>query len=206
MRVALTFDAEHPSRPGHLRGATEGILDILGAAQVRATFFVQGRWARAHPKLVARMAREGHLVGNHSHHHAPMTALTADGLRADVTEAERAIQVITGADPRPWFRCPFGLGHDDAGVLAALKALGYRNVHWDALGLDWEEHRGARAVTESVVDGVRPRGDGAIVLLHAWPTSTSAALPGIIERLREQGAALVGVDEIELVPHSFPPR
>jgi len=49
-RVALTFDAEHPDRPAR-PGNDERLLDALAAAGVRATFFVQGRWAEAYPAV-----------------------------------------------------------------------------------------------------------------------------------------------------------
>ena len=42
MRVALTFDAEHPDRPT-TSGVDEQLLDVLDDLDVRATFFVQGR-------------------------------------------------------------------------------------------------------------------------------------------------------------------
>jgi peptidoglycan/xylan/chitin deacetylase (PgdA/CDA1 family) len=113
-RVALTFDAEHPDRPAAGEGGTQRILDELERAQVRATFFVQARWAMANPSLVRRIADDGHLIGNHSTYHARMTLLSDDGLLEDVRAAGDTISEIAGVDPRPWFRCPFGDGHDDA--------------------------------------------------------------------------------------------
>ena len=125
LRVALTFDAEHPSRSGADPDAPSRILDALGEAGVRAAFFVQGRWASAHPALARRIADDGHLVGNHSNYHAPMTLLSSVGFRTDVREAERRIVRVAGVDPRPWFRCPFGDGADRPEVRAALAELGY---------------------------------------------------------------------------------
>ena len=112
-RVALTFDAEHPDRPSAAPGGTGRILDALGRSQARATFFVQARWAMANPSLVRRIADEGHVIGNHSTYHARMTLLSDDGLRTDVRQAGETIAELAGVDPRPWFRCPFGDGHDD---------------------------------------------------------------------------------------------
>ena len=84
LRVALTFDAEHPSRPHCPPDATERLLATLAAREVRATFFVQGRWATAYPAVARRIATDGHLVGNHSHYHARLSTLTADGVVADL--------------------------------------------------------------------------------------------------------------------------
>jgi peptidoglycan-N-acetylglucosamine deacetylase len=194
--VALTFDAEHPDRPGSSTQSADTILDVLAGAGIRATFFIQGRWALAYPGLSRRIADAGHQVGNHSHFHAPMPILSDDGFRADVADAQAAVMQATGVDPRPWFRCPFGEGHEDPRVLAELDALGYRNVHWHVEVEDWEPSHAADEITGDVLAGIDEQGDGAIVLLHAWPEGTADALPRIIDGLRERRAEPVRVDEL----------
>jgi peptidoglycan-N-acetylglucosamine deacetylase len=194
-RIALTFDTEHWSHPS-TADVQERILDVLTAARVRATFFVQGRWATAYPRCAKRIAASGHLVGNHSHHHAPMNSLTDAGIESDVHKAEKAIVEITGVDPRPWFRCPFGYGHDDPRVLAALERAGYRNHHWDVEPDDWKPERTPADVERLVIDGALAHGDGAVVLLHSWPPAAIAALPAILAGLADAGASLVGLDEV----------
>jgi peptidoglycan/xylan/chitin deacetylase (PgdA/CDA1 family) len=194
-RVALTFDTEFPGRPT-VAGVEERILAALAAADARATFFLQGRWVRVNPELARKIAEAGHLVANHSHFHAPMDGLTDELLRRDVHRAEETIRAATGADPRPWFRCPFGDGMDDDRVLATLRELEYRHVGWDVDPLDWEEGRTADAVRQDVLDGVAGHGDGAIVLLHGWPQATAEMLPGLLEELLAGGAELVSVDEL----------
>src|SRR5438874_2503519 len=111
-RTALTFDAEHPSRSKCPPGNHDLLLDTLEALATPATFFVQGRWATAYPQTARRIAAGRHPMGNHSNHHAPMTLLSDDGIREDIQEAERRIRSVAGADPRPWFRCPFGRGQE----------------------------------------------------------------------------------------------
>ncbi|HEX9124479.1 MAG TPA: polysaccharide deacetylase family protein [Actinomycetota bacterium] len=197
LRVALTFDAEHPDRPLCPGGNVDRVLDALHAAAARATFFVQARWATAHPEAAARIAREGHLVGHHSKFHARMTLLSDDGLRADVREGEEEIRATTGADPRPWFRCPFGDGHDDERVLSTLGGLGYRNVFWHVVLEDWEPWRSPDDLRADAVAGAIAHGDGAVVLLHTWPAPTAEALAGMLEDLAAAGARFVGVDELE---------
>jgi len=194
--VALTFDAEHPDRSKCPPGTQERILDALDHDDLRGTFFLQGRWVTAYPATARRIAESGHLVGNHSDYHARLPLFSDDGVRADVTGAERTILDVAGVDPRPWFRCPFGEGHDDSRVLAVLGDLGYRNVHWDADGQDWEDDRGPRDVEDAIVSGAARIGDGAIVLLHTWPGPTLEALPGIVARLRDAGASFVTVAEV----------
>src|SRR5206468_1820157 len=167
-RVALTLDAEHPDRPWCPPGNADRILDALRDANARATFFVQGRWALSNPDTARRIADEGHLVGHHSHFHARMPLLSDAGLRADLTEAQQAIEDTLGTDPRPWFRCPFGAGSDDPRVLEALEELGYRNVHWHVVLEDWEAWRDGPAIASDAIEGAVAHGDGAVVLLHTW--------------------------------------
>jgi peptidoglycan/xylan/chitin deacetylase (PgdA/CDA1 family) len=189
VRVALTFDTEFPGRPT-TAGTEDRILETLAAEGVRATFFLQGRWTRATPEVARRIVEAGHLVGNHSNFHAPMDAFSDEWLREDIRRAERTILEITGVDPKPWFRCPFGSGMDDPRVLAAIEELGYRHVGWEVDPFDWEEGRTADELVERVVPGE------GIVLLHAWPAVTAEGLGRVIAGLQERGAELVTVDEV----------
>jgi peptidoglycan/xylan/chitin deacetylase (PgdA/CDA1 family) len=200
LRVALTFDAEHPDRPWCPPGNPERILDVLAERDVRASFFVQGRWAQAYPDTSARIAGDGHLVGFHSHYHARMPLLLGGGFSSDIEDGTDAVVGATKLDPRPWFRCPFGAGHDDPRVLAALEAHGYRNVHWHVELEDWEPWRTGPAIAADAVDGVRSHGDGAVVLLHTWPGGTGEAVEPMIAGLRDIGATFVTLDELEALP------
>jgi peptidoglycan/xylan/chitin deacetylase (PgdA/CDA1 family) len=194
--VALTFDAEHPDRPGCPPGVHDRVLDVLVTEGVRATLFVQGRWAQAYPQRARRILQDGHLIGSHSHFHARMSLLTDEGIRLDLGEAERAIGAATGTDPRPWFRLPWGDGAGDSRIRAALEASGYRAAGWDVVGEDWEPSRSTEDLVRDVVAGVGAFGDGAIVLLHTWPGSTPEALPGMLGRLRSGGVELVTLAEL----------
>ncbi len=199
-RVALTFDAEHPDRPGCPPGAADRILDALEAAGVRATFFIQGRWAQAYPGTARRIARDGHLIGCHSHFHAEMPLLSDDGLAADLAAARAAIVDTTERDPRPWFRCPFGAGADDPRVLDAIAAGGYRHVGWHVVVNDWEPDRSGPTIATDVLSGIRAYGDGAVVLLHTWPGATADGLPQVLDGLRTSDVAPVTADELEELP------
>jgi peptidoglycan/xylan/chitin deacetylase (PgdA/CDA1 family) len=196
-RVALTFDTEHPDRPAVGPGNARLIVATLARAGVRATFFLQGRWVEAYPDDAAAIAMAGHLIGNHSFYHVRMPLLTDDGIATDLADAEGAIREATGADSRPWFRCPFGAGHDDPRVLAAVARTGYRHVHWTVDCEDWDPVHAPATVERAIVDQTLAAGDGAVVLLHSWPDQTAAALGPIVERLHAAGATFVTVDELE---------
>ncbi len=200
LRVALTFDAEHPDRPWCPPGNAERILDTLADRGVPATFFVQGRWAESQPAAARRIGDEGHLVGHHSHYHTRMPLLSDEGLRADLSDGREAVTRFTGHDPRPWFRCPFGAGADDPRVLGTLEELGYRNVHWDVELEDWEPWRTGELLVADAIAGVRDHGDGAVVLMHSWPGGTGEGIGPMIDGLRAAGASFVTVGELEVLP------
>jgi peptidoglycan/xylan/chitin deacetylase (PgdA/CDA1 family) len=133
-----------------------------------------------------------------------MPLLSARGLRVDIAESERVIVETTGVDPKPWFRTAFGAGGEDRRVLAAVAAAGYRHLPWDVAADDWEPTMSGDAISEAVVRGVlarEPR-DGAVVLLHSWPTGTADAIDGLVGRLRDAGAQLVRLDALDAVAGS----
>lgn len=194
-KVALTFDAEHPDRPT-APGVVESILDELERSQVRATFFMQGRWVESAPAAARDIERGGHLIGNHSFYHARMPLLSEGGFRQDVREAERVIREACGKSPRPFFRCPFGAGADHARTQRLLRELGYHHVAWDVEVEDWEPRHSGDDLAAAVIGGVERHGDGAVVLLHSWPRSTGAGLPSMIRGLRERGYRFATVDQL----------
>ena len=131
-----------------------------------------------------------------------LALIAEDGLASDVRESEATIRDVTGVDPRPWFRCPFGAGHDDPAIVGALAGMGYRTIGWDVVPCDWE--RSSDEVETSVVRDTLAFGDGAVVLLHSWPASTGVALPVIVKRLADAGATFVGIDELDRLPLDAP--
>ena len=193
-RVALTFDAEHPDRP--TSSDPQAVLDQLDRSNVRASFFLQGRWVEAYPRIARRVADAGHLIGNHSHYHARKPLLTAAGLRTDVRAAESIIRRRVGVDPRPWLRLPFGSGENDPLLATRLDALGYLHIGWDVDVAEWRARQSTRRVAEGIMQGVMARGDGAIVLLHTWPDPVPGALATLVPHLRDAGVTFVRLDEL----------
>jgi peptidoglycan/xylan/chitin deacetylase (PgdA/CDA1 family) len=198
IRVALTFDAEHADRAGRPDTA-ERTLDVLVERSIRATFFIQGRWAQANRPLARRMADDGHLIGNHSHYHARMALFTERGFATDVRAAEWAIERATGVSPRPWFRFPFGNSGNDRERLSWLRTLGYRHIGWHVTANEWRVRARPTAVAAAIVRGVRRVGDGAIVLLHTWPDPVADAVEHVAEQLTGE-VRFVRVDDLPLEP------
>ena len=158
------------------------------------------RWVEAYPELARRIAADGHLVGNHSHYHVRAPLLTPEGFAIDAADAEAVIREATGADPRPWYRLPFGAGADDPAIHERLDRIGYRHVHWDCEVWDWRPELTEREVEDAFVQAVSGVGDGCVALLHPWPGAVQGALPGIVERLTARGATFGTLDALERIP------
>ena len=191
--VALTFD-DGPSR------TTPAVLDVLDAYDARATFFVIGSWVERLPEIVRDTAARGNELGNHTWTHvdADRTRELAT-LRDEVARTSDVLEQVTGRRPT-LMRPPYG---SDPGRFARVAGeLGLdATVLWSVQSFDWQDPA-PEPIVEQVLAEVEP---GAIVLFHdgqretndAQPrTSTLAALPTILERLRADGYAFATVPEL----------
>ncbi|HEY1107119.1 MAG TPA: polysaccharide deacetylase family protein, partial [Opitutaceae bacterium] len=92
--------------------ATTGpMLDLLDRHGARATFFVIGEKAAAHPALRAQIRARGHTLGNHTHTH-PLASFGLAGPWRTARELERCdaeLRSATGEAPPTWFRAPAGI-------------------------------------------------------------------------------------------------
>lgn len=180
--VALTFD------DGPNPEATPLILDTLAEKGVRATFFVLGSHAERWPELVRRISSEGHQIGNHGYFHRKLQFKSPFYVRRDIRLGIRAIKRAGAPAPR-FFRSPHGFRSPWTTPIAS--SYGERTVGW-SLGV-WDSDRpGVDEIVRRTVEGVTP---GSIVLLHDGDgynpdgdrMQTAAALPHIIDRLKDQG-------------------
>ena len=188
-QVALTFD------DGPDPAATPRLLRLLGARDVRATFFLIGERALRHPDVVRAIADAGHEVGNHTWRHRNAWLLPPAAAAREITEGARILGDILGRPPR-LYRPPWGIVN--AAVLATARRLGLVTVLWSV------QHEGLRprspaAQLRHVADRLH---DGAIVDLHdapglpGAPERLLATMPGLLDVLDARGYAAVPVGEL----------
>src|SRR5499427_6207100 len=99
--IAMTFD-DGPSAT-----LTPKLLDLLAAHHIKATFFVIGENAAEHPEIVARAAREGHEIGDHSWSHPNFGKMSDEIVRSQLQRTDDAIKNATGQRPT-LLRPPYG--------------------------------------------------------------------------------------------------
>lgn len=164
------------------------MLGILEEANVRASFFLVGRWAANHPELVQQIAAAGHEFGNHAYSDPHLPKLSKAEIAAEITRTSEVITQITG-QPVQFFSPPYNDFNQT--VLDTAADLGYLTVLCSLDTADW-----MRPGVQRIVQRIVPRAHaGAIVLMH--PTEqTPAALGPIIQGLRQQGYELVPVSEL----------
>jgi peptidoglycan/xylan/chitin deacetylase (PgdA/CDA1 family) len=164
----LTFD------DGPQKAWTPKVLQVLAKHQAKATFFVLGREAAAHPDLVALTRAAGHRIGNHTWDHPKLTSLPEGKLRQEIG---------TGVKSK-CFRPPFR--DTNAHVEAVAASYHQRQVLWDVDTLDWSKP-GTAKIERAILNGARP---GAIILLHDGGgnrSETVAALDSALAKLTRQG-------------------
>src|SRR6266513_1731009 len=182
--IAMTFD-DGPSTT-----LTPKLLDILAAHHIKATFFVIGENVVQHPEVVARAAREGHEIGNHSWSHPNFGKMSDDGVRSQVQRTDDAIKGATGARPT-LLRPPYG------SITAREKRwihdeFGYQIILWDVDPYDWKRP-GPAVVRNRILKETQP---GSIVLSHDIHPGTIEAMPSTFDALEAKGFKFVTVSEL----------
>lgn len=177
--VALTFD------DGPSTSMTPTLLRILRQRKVRATFFMVGQRVGSARGTVRAVARDGHVIANHSWAHTLMTSQTDAQVRASLRSTDRALR-RAGVRPSNLMRPPYG--GVNARVRAAIASAGFVPVLWTVDTRDWAG-RSTGAIADAVISGLRRRATN-IVLQHDGvgnsPRSV-AAVPAIVRRARRLG-------------------
>lgn len=185
--VALTFDDGPDVR------STPALLDLLRDEKIEVAFFCIGKNVAAGRELTARIAREGHVLGNHTFNHSNATNFfTVVRLRDELVRTQEAIQASAGVAPE-FFRPPMGLSNPR--VFRVARKLGLRVIGWNARGLDTISTDPARIVAR-IGRGLAP---GGIILLHDGNIPSGRlvlTVKMLLAMLRERGYEVVRLDKM----------
>lgn len=180
--VTFTFD------DGPTPEVTPEVLAILKKHQVRATFFVIGSYLdgdSGRAKLVRRVLKKvvanGHLVGNHTHHHANLALLSPWEVTQEIDHGAESIASVTGTKPI-LFRPPYGLLDD-----FAEKAVRERELELLLWSIEAGDMKGGDP--DDMFDQMVTQLDykeGGIVLLHDVKRTTLPVLRRLLEFVRDR--------------------
>jgi peptidoglycan/xylan/chitin deacetylase (PgdA/CDA1 family) len=152
-QLALTYD-DGPNDPHTLN-----LLEVLAKHNVRATFFLIGRYVRQRPDIAREILKASHVVGNHTFTH-PLLTFKSDGeIRRELSDCNAALCDALGQSIS-LFRPPFG-GRRPA-VLRIARELGLEPVMWNVTGYDWNAPP-APIIEQKVSKQIH---GGDVILLH----------------------------------------
>jgi peptidoglycan/xylan/chitin deacetylase (PgdA/CDA1 family) len=172
--VCLTID------DGPNTATTKALLRILKEKRVKATFFLLGRRAQEHRDLVRAIVADGHEIGNHTMDHNRLSGLDPQEIMNELELGRDALQRASGVKVT-LFRPPGGAMTED--VYRVAGELGYTTVLWTDTANDWYRQPPSQ-IADRILARVRP---GSIIVIHDGKPDVLAALPRIIDSLRQQG-------------------
>lgn len=183
--VALTVD------DGPHAKTTPELLAVLKAKQVKATFFVLGANAEAHPEIIVQTLSEGHEIACHAFSHQRLNRLTQAEVNGEFDRFESLLQKLAAPSPT-FFRPPDG-AYNDA-LVALARQRGYITVLWSVDAGDWRQPP-VDTVVQNVLKQVKP---GAIILMHdgQYPLPTAQAAAIIIDKLQSQGYQFLTMSDL----------
>lgn len=196
--IALSFDDGPDPR------WTPRILDVLRNKKAPATFFVIGEEANRFTSLLRREYAEGHEIGNHTYTHQRFDNMPHGALRIELNLTQRFFESALGVKSI-LFRPPYGIDHqpeyaEEIEDLPIPQEMGYILIGARIDPHDWQQTPGLQVTASEIVAGVLEQAaKGNIVLLHDGGgdrANTVAALPQIIDELRNHGYQLVLVSDL----------
>lgn len=187
--IALTFDdGPHPI-------FTPMILDILKEYNVKATFFVLGKYVEMYPEIIKRQAEEGHEIGNHTFSHINANKESEEIVFEEFQKTETSINNITIPETKI-LRPPYGILNKK--IINYANKNDYSIVLWSQIQdpKDWS-NPGAEKISSSILSQTE---NGDVILLHDYvyfkESNTVEALKVIIPELKRRGYQFVTISEL----------
>lgn len=172
---------------------TLAILDILARYNVKATFFVKG--STKYPQYLPVIRDAGHAIGLHTYSHVYSSVYSSDqAYFTDLAQVSSVVEQYTGIRSNI-VRFPGGSSNGVSEKFSkkimtrlstSVPAAGYAYFDWNVDSLDAEGKSAPEIVSAVLNQAVRKTG-GICVLMHDIKTTTTEALPAIIEGLMAQG-------------------
>ncbi|MFD1850335.1 polysaccharide deacetylase family protein [Oceanobacillus bengalensis] len=164
------------------------ILKTLNEEKVKATFFIEGKWAKENAELVKMIKEEGHVIGNHAYNHPDMARISNQKIVEQLTQTNEILTAITGDKPK-WFAPPSGSFNEQ--VIMSANHLEMQTILWTLDTIDWK-NPSVSVMINRVNTKLHP---GATILMH--PTEAIAnGLDEIIETIKESGYRIGTIEKL----------
>lgn len=176
--IALSID-DAPS------SYTDEILEVLEQNEARATFFVIGGQVEGREKILRRVVRAGHELGNHAMHDEPSKDLDSDELKRQIYEVQGMLETAYEAEGKVLANNYFrpGSGFFNLRMRELLSAWGFRITLGSVYPHDPQiPYHGVNA--RHILSMAHP---GAIIICHDRRGWTPPMLRIVLPELRKRG-------------------
>ncbi len=198
-QLALTYD-DGPNDP-----TTGQLLDILAHANVKATFFLIGRYVKQRPDIVRLLVEGEHAIGNHSWDHPNLIFSSPAETHRQLADTQKAIEDACGVTPT-LFRPPFGGRRP--GTFQTARSLDLTAIMWNVTCYDWS----AKSSDSIESNARRQIHGGNVILLHDGShvdfgisrAHTVKATENLIREYRAKGYEFVSIPEMLRNALAFP--
>ncbi|MFZ3576653.1 polysaccharide deacetylase family protein [Virgibacillus sp. DJP39] len=155
------------------------ILNILKEHKVKATFFIDGKWAKNNAKYVEMISEQGHAIGNHAYNHPDMARLSEQEINEQIKLTNDTIEAIIGEEPT-FFAPPSGSFTEQ--VVKVVSDYKMQTILWSVDTIDWK-NPSVSVMMNRVLSKLHP---GATILMH--PTEAIVrGLDGLIVAIKKDG-------------------
>jgi peptidoglycan/xylan/chitin deacetylase (PgdA/CDA1 family) len=182
--IAITVEVDK-----NTQDYTEQILDVLNKNNIKATFFLTGKWVEENGDMARRIADSGHEIGNHSNTHKDMKSMSVNSIKKEIAQADEIISRIYGKQIF-FFKPPYS--YVNKNILKAAQKEGKTVVVQSLDSLDWKSAN-VDYILNIIYSNVLP---GDIVCFHNDAKFCAEALDILIPKLKEQGYDFATVGEI----------
>lgn len=183
--VSLTFDINSTSED------LDSILNILEKHNVKASFFVTGKWLDENYQDITNIIDGGHDIGNHSDNHRHMDLLSKKECEEEIMNLHNKVKDITGIE-MTLYRPPYGDFNNT--LIHTAEEQGYSVIKWDIDSLDWKDYS-VNNIIKQTSQNINLR-NGSIILFHSDTKYTAKALEEVVFNLLEKGYQIAPVSEL----------
>lgn len=155
------------------------IVQALSEKKVKATFFIDGAFARDFTNLVQMIDEEGHTIGSHGFGHKDMGKMSKAQAKSNLEQADEFLFALTKEKVK-YFAPPSGSYNPE--TVDAAEDMGMETILWTVDTIDWKKPTKS-VLLKRVTSKIH---NGATILMH--PTAVTAdSLPELIDKIRKDG-------------------
>ncbi len=186
----LTFD----DGPSVL--VTPKILDILKEENIKATFFVIGKYVENHPEIVKRAYAEGHYIANHGYsHNNNVLYKSKESFINEIEKTDESIGKAIGIEDycSHVFRFPNGYmssqnKEEKKQAVKLLSQINYTYIDWNCLNNDSMKKYTNEQLLNNLKESSKNK-DTLVILMHDTKdvNDSSKVLKESIDYLKSKG-------------------